>query len=281
MLLARLPIALGLRGGRWRMSGGRRLRSVVTQRLLIVAASALMVLGAGCSASAPAPHVSEAAADRASPVVIHRHLVAASGDIVLSFAGDVHFAGRVARLLEDPTTTFGPITSVLKSADFTAVNLEPPVPSRGQPQPKTYHFATTPGAFTALRDAGVDLVTMANNHILDYGHTGLANTLAAAEAAHFPFVGRGSQRGGGLGALRNDDQRHEDRDHWRIPGGRAGLVLGGHGIPAGRGQRDQPGPDARGCPGRETARPPRRCVSALGGGKGGLPRPKPTVARAG
>src|SRR5664279_6260494 len=50
---------------------------------------------------------------------------------------------------------------------------------------------STPGAFTALRDAGVDLVTMANNHILDYGPTGLEDTLAAAKAAHFPFVGAG------------------------------------------------------------------------------------------
>lgn len=173
------------------MSGGRRLRSVVTQRLLVVTASALMVLTAACSASAPARHASEAAADRAGPVVKHRHPVAASGDITLAFAGDVHFAGRVARLLKDPATTFGPITSVLKSVDFTAVNLETPVTSRGQPQPKTYHFATTPGAFTALRDAGVDLVTMANNHILDYGQTGLADTLAAAKAAHFPHVGAG------------------------------------------------------------------------------------------
>ena len=80
---------------------------------------------------------------------------------------------------------------MLRSADFTAVNLETPVTSRGRPQPKTYHFATTPGAFTALRDAGVDLVTIANNHILDYGQTGLADTLAAARAAHFPFVGAG------------------------------------------------------------------------------------------
>jgi poly-gamma-glutamate synthesis protein (capsule biosynthesis protein) len=117
--------------------------------------------------------------------------VAASGDITLAFAGDVHFAGRVARLLKNPATTFGPITSVLKSADLTAVNLETPVTSRGQPQPKTYHFATTPSAFTALRDAGVDLITMANNHILDYGPTGLADTLAAAKAAHFPYVGAG------------------------------------------------------------------------------------------
>jgi poly-gamma-glutamate synthesis protein (capsule biosynthesis protein) len=163
---------------------------VVTQRLLIVTASALMVLTAGCSTSAPTRHAAEAT-DRTSPVVNHRHPVAASGDITLAFAGDVHFAGRVARLLKDPVTTFGPITSVLESADLTAVNLETPVTSRSQPQPKTYHFATTPGAFTALRDAGVDLVTVANNHILDYGQTGLADTLAAAKAAHFPYVGAG------------------------------------------------------------------------------------------
>ena len=173
------------------MSGGRRLGPVVTRRLLIVMAGVLMVLSAACSANAPARHAAEAAADRASPVVMHRHPVAASGDITLAFAGDVNFAGRVARLLEDPATTFGPITSVLKSADFTAVNLETPVTSRGQPQPKTYHFATTRGAFTALRDAGVDLVTIANNHILDYGQAGLADTLAAAKAARFPFVGAG------------------------------------------------------------------------------------------
>jgi len=169
---------------------------VVTRRLFIVAAGALVVLTAGCSGGAPARRTAGAAADRASLVVEHRHPVAASGDITLAFAGDVHFAGRVARLLRVPATTFGPITSVLKSADFTAVNLETPVTDRGRPQLKTYHFATTPGAFTALRDAGVDVVTMANNHILDYGQTGLADTLAAAKAAHFAYVGAGLNAAG-------------------------------------------------------------------------------------
>jgi poly-gamma-glutamate synthesis protein (capsule biosynthesis protein) len=112
--------------------------------------------------------------------------------ITLAFAGDVHFERRTARLLKDPATAFGPITSVLKSADFTAVNLETAVTSRGAPQPKTYHFRTTPTAFTALRNGGVDLVTMANNHVLDYGQVGLADTLAAARAARFPFVGIGA-----------------------------------------------------------------------------------------
>lgn len=180
-----LHVAFGAEGVR------RSLGLVVARRVLIVTASALMVLSAGCSGSAPARHATETAAGRAGPVVKRRRPVAVSGDITLAFAGDVHFAGRVARLLRDPATTFGPIASVLKSADFTAVNLETPVTSRGRPQPKTYHFSTTPVAFTALRDAGVDLVTVANNHILDYGQTGLGDTLAAANAAHFPYVGAG------------------------------------------------------------------------------------------
>jgi poly-gamma-glutamate synthesis protein (capsule biosynthesis protein) len=104
----------------------------------------------------------------------------------------VNFAGRTARLLGDPATAFGPIGSVLRSADFTALNLETAVTGRGVPQPKNYHFRTTPLAFTALRDAGVDMVTMANNHVLDYGPAGLADTLAAAKAARFPYVGIGT-----------------------------------------------------------------------------------------
>ncbi len=94
-------------------------------------------------------------------------------------------------MLADPATAFGPITSVLRSADFTAVNLETSVTGRGKPQPKTYHFRAPTSAFTALRDGGVDLVTMANNHVLDYGQTGLADTIAAAKAARFPYVGIG------------------------------------------------------------------------------------------
>jgi poly-gamma-glutamate synthesis protein (capsule biosynthesis protein) len=152
----------------------------------------LFVLSAACSGGARARHAAAAAgADRAIRIVEHRGPGGASGEVTLAFAGDVHFAGRVTRLLKDPATTFGAIASVLKSADFTAVNLETAVTSRGRPQPKTYHFAAAAAAFTALRDAGVDLVTVANNHILDYGQAGLADTLAAANAADFPYVGAG------------------------------------------------------------------------------------------
>ncbi len=155
----------------------------------------LAMLAAACTATAPAREAVPAAARTAarSPGPARtQQATTQPGPVTLAFAGDVHFTGRTARLLENPATAFGPVTSVLKSADFTAVNLETAVTSRGAPQPKTYHFRTTPEAFTALRDAGIDLVTMANNHVLDYGQAGLADTLAAARAARFPYVGIGA-----------------------------------------------------------------------------------------
>ena len=111
--------------------------------------------------------------------------------VTLAFAGDVNFAKRTARLLRHPLAAFGPIRPVLSAADFTAVNLETAVTTRGAPQPKEFHFRTTGKAFTAVRAAGIDLVTMANNHVLDYGRIGLHDTIAAARRARFPYVGIG------------------------------------------------------------------------------------------
>jgi poly-gamma-glutamate synthesis protein (capsule biosynthesis protein) len=168
---------------------------VLTRRLLAVAAGLLALLAGACTSSGQQPRAAPSARRTASrqPSTArgHGHREAAAGHVTLAFAGDVNFADRTARLLSHPATAFGPIASVLKSAGFTAVNLETAVTSRGRPQPKTYHFRTTPLAFTALRDAGVDLVTLANNHVLDYGQAGLADTLTAAKRARFPYVGIG------------------------------------------------------------------------------------------
>ena len=167
---------------------------MLTQRKVAASGLLALVLAAGCaspSAFRAAPKPSRPASGRVSLGHRPERTTGRSGRVTLAFAGDVNFADRTARLLRDPATAFGPIASVLRSADFTAVNLETAITSRGTPQPKTYHFRTTPRAFTALRDAGIDLATMANNHVLDYGRTGLADALAAARAARFPYVGIG------------------------------------------------------------------------------------------
>lgn len=72
------------------------------------------------------------------------------------------------------------------------VNLETAIAVGGTPQNKSFTFQAPPSAFTALRDAGVDLVTMANNHAADYGSAGLAQTLAAIKRSGFPVVGLGA-----------------------------------------------------------------------------------------
>jgi len=164
---------------------------VISRGLLITGLCAALVLTA-CSRGSIAPTVTSAAPHASHSGEPPSGATASSPGIMLSFAGDVNFENRTARLLKNPATAFGPITSVLDQADFTAVNLETSVTSRGTPQPKTYHFRTSPVALTALRDAGVDLVTMANNHVLDYGLTGLADTLAAARALGLPYVGIGT-----------------------------------------------------------------------------------------
>ena len=115
-----------------------------------------------------------------------------TGQFTMAFAGDVHFSGRVRdRLDRDPATVFAEAAPGLRRADLTMVNLETAVTDGGQQQDKEFTFRAPPEAFVALRDAGVDVVTMANNHGADYGLAGLHDSLAAARAAHFPVVGIG------------------------------------------------------------------------------------------
>ncbi|WP_203927639.1 CapA family protein [Virgisporangium ochraceum] len=109
----------------------------------------------------------------------------------LAVAGDVHFTGRTAPLLRDPATAIGPLAPVLQGADVAVLNLETAVTERGTPEPKEFHFRAPASAYAAVRAAGVDAVSLANNHVLDYGQVGLADTLDAAAAAGMPVFGAG------------------------------------------------------------------------------------------
>jgi Bacterial capsule synthesis protein PGA_cap len=112
--------------------------------------------------------------------------------VTLAFGGDVHFEGAIeSRLAADPATALGPIAGVLRRADLAVVNLETAITQRGTPAPKDFTFRAPPSALTALKQAGVDVATMANNHGQDFGLVGLRDSLAAAKAARFPVIGVG------------------------------------------------------------------------------------------
>lgn len=112
--------------------------------------------------------------------------------ITLSFAGDVHFERHVRALLERPDS-LAELRPVLGAADVTVVNLESAITSRGTPEAKEFHFRTTPAAVDVLANAGVDVVSLANNHAVDFGPLGLADTLAAKAASPVPVVGIGQR----------------------------------------------------------------------------------------
>jgi poly-gamma-glutamate synthesis protein (capsule biosynthesis protein) len=112
--------------------------------------------------------------------------------VTIAFGGDVHFEGVLAsRLRQDPASALGPIARNLSAADLAMVNVETAITDRGTPAPKQYVFRAPAAAFTALRSAGVDVATMANNHGMDYGQVGLLDSLTAAKEAAFPLVGVG------------------------------------------------------------------------------------------
>jgi hypothetical protein len=112
--------------------------------------------------------------------------------VTIAFGGDVHFEGAIgSRLAANPATALGPIAGVLRRADLAVVNLETAITERGTPAGKDFTFRAPPSALTALKEAGVDVATMANNHGLDFGPVGLRDSLAAAKAARFPVVGVG------------------------------------------------------------------------------------------
>ena len=63
--------------------------------------------------------------------------------------------------------------------------------TRGAPQAKQFTFRAPPVVFEALKVAGVDVVTMANNHALDYGPTSVPDALAAARRPVCRWSGSG------------------------------------------------------------------------------------------
>ncbi len=156
-----------------------------------VAAVSLIALLGACSTVPPAPVTPPAAAPDAAvpaaPVANAPLRVIAVGDIMLDGTSrpvlaqngyDYAFAG-VKHLFGDAPIVFG--------------NLEGPLTDRGTAeQDKTYTFRSPPDKVSqALVGAGFNVVSLANNHTLDYGADGLAQTIETLSAAGIAYAGAG------------------------------------------------------------------------------------------
>lgn len=112
--------------------------------------------------------------------------------VTIAFGGDTHFEGEIAgRLVADPGSIFGGYAPILGAADLAVVNMETAIGVAGTPAPKDFAFQAPPAALDAFLLAGVDVVSAANNHGLDFGAASLDETLAAEAAHGLPIVGIG------------------------------------------------------------------------------------------
>jgi poly-gamma-glutamate synthesis protein (capsule biosynthesis protein) len=115
--------------------------------------------------------------------------------VTLAFGGDVHFEDELAaRLASSPANALDGVSALTSGADISMANFESALTDGGgcpDPQPKQYVFHAPPSALTALKDAHLTLVTEANNHGDDCGATGVRQSVAIAQAAHYPVIGIG------------------------------------------------------------------------------------------
>ena len=120
--------------------------------------------------------------------------LAKAKEIKLILVGDLMLDRGVANQIKkhgDFNYPFLNLADFLNSTDLVFGNLEGPISSGGVKQGSIYSFRFDPKVAEALRWAGFDVVSLANNHILDYGSTALLDTRSYLEESGVKFAGAG------------------------------------------------------------------------------------------
>ena len=120
-----------------------------------------------------------------------------SSCIRLDFIGDINFdsncctmkaagdSGHIADCISED------IRNELQSADFTMVNNEFVYTKVSKAQDKEYVFRADPETVSALEVFGTDMVSIANNHVFDFGEQGFSDTLETLEKNKIVYSGGG------------------------------------------------------------------------------------------
>ncbi len=120
----------------------------------------------------------------------------AAEPVRLVFAGDVYLSEHVLSAYDRAGTIRGVVDEALQQkiddADFFMVNEEFPFSTRGSAaEDKQYTFRVDPERAALLKEMGIDLVTLANNHALDFGTDALLDTCDTLDQAGILHVGAG------------------------------------------------------------------------------------------
>lgn len=139
--------------------------------------------------------------------------IALTGDVMLGRLVDQYV---IQNQSIGPDKIWSDVLPLLLKADRRLINLECVISGRGrewQPESKAFHFRARPRAIDFLRAAKIDCVTLANNHVLDYGTDALLECLALLDRAGIKRTGAGASLAEALTPATVD-----------LPQGRLGVV---------------------------------------------------------
>ena len=118
----------------------------------------------------------------------------------LLFGGDVLLSSHVLNAYQKAGGIHGVLDegyrNVIQNAGFFMVNEEFPFSSRGvQAEDKEYTFRLEPERVSIFQEMGIDAVTLANNHALDFGQEALLDSVAVLDGAGILHTGAGANLG--------------------------------------------------------------------------------------
>ncbi len=108
------------------------------------------------------------------------------------FGGDVMLGRNVMATIQqnkDLTRPFKNISSIIKDADIAFINLESPIVDNCPTTVKGFTFCTTPEIASGIIDSGINIVNLANNHISNYGETGIRSTVDFLKSKNVLYTG--------------------------------------------------------------------------------------------
>lgn len=209
----------------------------VRRPLVIPVAAACLLALAACSDADGSADTSSTAGSGDSPATTAEPPSAAGPQsITLAFGGDVHFERQVAGLLDASDEAWSKKLPALAAADYAIVNMEAAITDRGRAQSKPYTFRVPPSSLDKLKLAGVDAVTAANNHAVDYGRAGLEQTLELKKTSPIPIIGIGNNaaeafapltvdiKGVNTAVLASSEIYEETYQNWRAADDHPGIA---------------------------------------------------------
>jgi hypothetical protein len=166
------------------------LRALLPAGAVLVPALAVLAVVA---APAPAPRSDGGAASAQAATGAHR--AGRARTVTIGWVGDITPGSGYGLPAHGGRALFAAVRRTLREPDLMAGNLEGTLSVGGAskcgaaPAPGCFAFQAPPANAAALRDAGLDLVNLANNHSFDFGADGRMQTLRALTGAGVAFTG--------------------------------------------------------------------------------------------